>query len=180
LERDKSSVRKYVHFDELKDCLESGWSVPVVHKHLIERYGEAPSERAIQRWRAKHAITARVIPYKFITEKLKGVRYQVDLLEMVSRLVYLSEDRLGRGLEYEVNERSNVPIATTDGVIHSYLAALREWRTVAQDLGIIPQKAPAIIDRRKQTHMANPDALRALLELAKEFEELGFPDDSEG
>jgi len=120
---------------------------------------------------------ARVIPQRFITEKLRGVRYQVDLLELLSRLVYLSEDRLGRGLEHEVNEHLNEPIATMDGVIHSYLAVLREWRAVAQDLGLIPQKTSAVIDKRKQTLMANPEALRELKELAEEFEKLDYPDD---
>ena len=48
---DNSSVYRYKHFYELRDCLRSGWSASKIRDYLEEKYGPEglPGEKAIER-----------------------------------------------------------------------------------------------------------------------------------
>jgi hypothetical protein len=157
---DKSTVRSYKNFEDLRDCLASGWAATTVREFLVKRYGqdEVPSVKAIERWRKKHLESAaRVIPHQLITRKLKGVTFKVDVIGHLSRLIALCEDRVGRGLEHEEID-GGMPISVIDGVIRTYLEAIREYVNVAQELGIlskIPLAQPTY--SQSQTLVMSPE-----------------------
>lgn len=167
---DKSTVRKYKHFQELRDCLASGWSVQSVIEYLVERYGEegVPHERAIFRWRERHMPdTARVIPHRIIRERLRGVQFKVDVIGHLSRLVAICEDRVGRGIEQE-DQFGGMPLAVNDGVIQVYLQSMAQYVKVAQDLGIMksPPQVP-LIDAR--TVHVTPEVLTSFRDTVREI-----------
>ena len=167
---DKSTVRIYKHFEELRDCLASGWSIPTVRSYLAERYGpeDVPSLAAMTKWREKHLETAaRVIPHELIMRKLKGVQFKVDVIGHLSRLVGLLEDRVGRGIEQE-ETFGGIPLAVNDGVVQVYLQAIMNYVQVAQDLGILKSRpAVPLIDARSIN--VAPETARTLLEVIKEI-----------
>jgi len=168
---DKSTVRKYRHFDELRDCLASGWSVPAVHEYLIKRYGPdgIPTATAIMRWRDKHLEpAARVIPHQVIQSKLKGVAFRVDVIGHLSRLIALCEDRVARGIAKE-DEFMGMPLAVNDGVIQVYLQAIMDYLKVAQDLNLLPSPPPPLFDFRSQTLVVSPETLIRLKETVREI-----------
>jgi len=145
---DRSMVRKYKHFEELVDCLASGWSTTAVREYMIERYGAegVPSAISMNKWRDKHLQTPnRVSPHSVIQQKLKGVQFKVDVIGHLSRLVAMCEERLGRGLEQE-DTFGGMPLAVNDGVIQTYLHAIAQYVKVAQDLGLM--KAPLSLPGR--------------------------------
>lgn len=174
-ERDRSTVFKYQYYEDLKACLQSGWSPEGTHKYCDNLYGSAPSIMAIRRWRDKHMPTAMVIPHQFIMDKLNGVDYKVDILKHLSRLVPLLEERMARGLSQEVNSFGGLPLPVNDGVIRIYLEALRDWKTVAQDLGIMQAPAPPVFDFSTKNLNITPDALEELRVVAEEIAKIGSP-----
>lgn len=168
---DKSTVRLYKHFEELRDCLASGWSAPMVRAYMIERYGSAgvPHEKAIQRWRDRHLPDAlRVVPHQVVTRILKGVEYKVDVIGHLSRLIALCEDRVARGLSQE-DQFAGMPLAVNDGVMQTYLQAIRDYVNVAQDLGIMKAPSPFLIDARIQQLVVTPETLQAFKDTIMEI-----------
>lgn len=167
---DMSTVYKYKHFNDLRDCLASGWAATTVREYLIRRYGPegVPSLKAIERWRNKHLEpTARVIPHQVVQRKLKGVTYRVDIIGHLSRLVALCEDRVARGLEHEENSGGK-PLTVNDGAIQTYLQVLKDYVKVAQDLGILPSRPAApLVDARALS--ITPEMLQQLRETVREI-----------
>lgn len=170
---DRSTVRSYRQFEELRDCLASGWSVPTVREYLTERYGAEglPSVAAMTKWREKHLETAqRVIPHRVIQEKLKGVQFKVDIIGHLSRLVFICEERVGRGLEAE-GKFEGLPLPVNDGVMATYMQVMRDWVKVAQALGIMKAIPEAPLIDARQIIM-DPESAREMLMVAKEIREL--------
>ena len=176
-DRDRSTVFKYWHFDDLKACLESGWSPEGTHSYLEQVHGEdggIPSMVAIRKWRNKHLPTAVVIPHEFIREKLQGVDYKVDVIKHLSRLIPLLEERMARGLNQEETNFGGLPLPINDQVIKTYLEALRDWVSVAQDLGLMKAPAPPVFDMRTQNlNMMSPEAAKELFTVFQEIKKLG-------
>lgn len=168
---DRSTVRAYPHFEELRDCLSSGWPATVAKDYLIERYGSegVPHTKAITRWRDKHLdVAVRVLPHSVIATKLKGVQFKVDVIGHLSRLIALCEDRVGRGLDQEDKLFGGMPLAINDNVMQTYLHALAQYVQVAQDLGILKSRPQVpFIDAR--TMNISPEALVALRETVREI-----------
>lgn len=167
----RSTVPRYIHFAELKDCLASGWSAPATREYLERRYGTdgLPGVKAIIRWRNKEMPIAAIIPHRVIAEKLKGVEYKVDSLAHLSRLVVMMEDRVGRAIEAE-HSFAGVPLPITDGVVRTYLETLGEFVDVAQKLGVLPAPpigpAPVFDLRTQNLNFSNltPEGLANLKE----------------
>jgi len=172
--RDKSTVKLYEHFVDLRDCLASGWPVPTTHEYLVEKYGAdgVPAETAIRRWRDKHMMnSATVLPPTIIQQKLKGVDFKVDIISHLSRLIALCEDRVARGLNQEDTLFGGMPLAVNDGVMQTYLHALAQYVQVAQDLGILKSRPQVpLIDAR--TINITPESARTLLETVREIKRI--------
>lgn len=174
--RDRSTVYAYLHFEDLKACLESGWSPEGTHAYLEQVFvedGGIPSMVAIRKWRDKHMPTARVIPHEFITKKLQGVDYKVDVIKHLSRLIPLLEERVARGLNQEEVTFGGLPLPINDQVVKTYLEALRDWVKVAQDLGLMKAPAPPIIDARTQNVNFTVESARELKVVLEEIKKLG-------
>ena len=176
-ERDRSTVVHYLYFDDLLACLESGWSPASTRGYLEDVHGdgpEVPGEMAIRRWRDRHLPTAKVIPPEFINEKLKGVDYKVDVLKHLSRMIPILEDRVARGLKQEMENFGGMPLPLNEGVVRTYLDALRDWLKVAQDLGIVKAPPAPYFDMRTQNlNMISPDAAKELFTVFQEIKKLG-------
>jgi len=162
----RSTVARYEQLEELEDCLRSGWSAAMVHEYLEKRFGSSPHPRAIQRWREKKRIEVAVIPHQMIEKKLKGLNYKVNLLQLLSRLIPLCEERVGRALQNEEEVLGGMVTSMTDQAIKTYLEALREYKAVCQDLGIMPKVQTPLIDARTQTLAVTPEMLDELRELS--------------
>jgi hypothetical protein len=149
-----STVINCAYFDEIQDCIASGWPPRTVREYLVRRYGEngIPSDSALKRWKAKYMPEAKVLPHAIIMEKLKGINYKVDLFSHLSRLIPLLEERLGRGLKTE-KDMMDIPLEVNEGVIRSYLDSMEMWLRIAQQLGVMPKPIPAgpLIDARTQS-----------------------------
>ena len=173
---DNSTVRSYKHFEELRDCLQSGWSVPKVIEYMMERHGPegVPHEKAIQRWRNVHMTVERmVLPHQVIERKLKGVDYKVDVIGHLSRLIVLCEDRLARGINSEEKDFGGMPVPGNDGVIQVYLQAMRDYVKVAQDLGLLKSPPPVpLIDARSQNMYVTPEVMKALRDTVAEIKRI--------
>lgn len=170
--RDRSSVRTYRNFDDLKDCLASGYSPRSTRSYLVEMHHDnPPSEVAIRRWRNQHLETYHVVPADYIDKQLGGVRYKVDLLRHYADIIPVMRDRVGRALEFEKEQLSNMPSPVTDQAVRTFLDVLREYRTVAQDLGVMTKaKQDPLIDARTQIANLNvfpPEVQDAMLETEK-------------
>ena len=149
--RDKTIVALYLHFGELRDCLQSGWAATATREYLIERFGPegVPSERSIQRWREHHLdSTARIVPHEVIEKKLKGIDFKVDVIAHLSRLIKLLEDRIGAGIALE-DSSGGMILPTTERAVDSYLQVIDRYVKVAQDMGIMKARPQVpLIDAR--------------------------------
>ena len=137
----KTSVNKSRHRDEIIACLQSGWSPRSIVAWLKHRYGDdpdIPDFSTIERWRKRYMPEAVVVPPSIIREKLKGVDYKVNLLQLLSRLIPLLELRVARALELEKDLQFPSPM--TDKAVETYLETLDEWKKAAQALGEFPSK----------------------------------------
>lgn len=173
MKKDRSQVARYAHFEELVSCLESGWSPAKVHEFLVLRHGTAPEEWTIRRWRDAHIPEAKVLPPRVMQEKLKGLDYKVDALGNLSRLVVMLEDRFARWYEQEMTMGMVLP--ANDGTVRVYLEALRDYVSVAQDLGIMKAPPAPVIDMRTQNlNVFPPEIAASLVETAKLLASLGM------
>lgn len=174
---DRSTVAQYKHFQELKDCLASGWPSTTTKEYLIERYGPAgvPHEKAIQRWRDKHMDEeVRVLPPQIIRQHLRGIAFKVDAIAHLSRLIAILEDRVGRGIQQEVDNFDGLPLPGNDGVVEVYMRAIMNYVKVAQDLGVMKSRPPSplMIDARTQNLNLSPEILDALQDTVREIKML--------
>lgn len=169
--RDRSMIPKYAHYQELWDCMASGWPAETVHEYLERRFGAEglPSVRTLQRWRENHMPKALVIPHKVIQERLKWVNYKVDVLQHLGRLIPILEDRVARAVDQEESTFGGLPLTVTDTATKVYLEALRDWVAAAQDIGVLPAKPPPVIDMSSKTIIADPEVLKDLRETAREI-----------
>ena len=176
--KDRSKVRHYTHFDELFDCLASGWSAPAIHEYLSRRFGTRglPGISGINDWRKKNMPEVKVLTNDYIRMKLGDLDYKVDIVKHLSRLVPLMEDRMARGLSQEENTFCGLPLQANDGVTRVYMEAVMNLYKVMQDLGIMPRAAPTtVIDARQQNvFIPTPETLNALVETAKMIKALGL------
>ena len=60
-----------------------------------------PSAKAMGRFRAAHMPAAMVLPGSVIRRAMKGLRYRVDTLKVLDRLIWAQEERIGRLWEQE-------------------------------------------------------------------------------
>lgn len=138
----RSSVLRSRHRKLIDECLASGWSPETVAWWLKFQYGEAdediPSPWAIRRYRDRHLPTSRVVPPSLIRERLKGVDYQVDLLRTLARIIWALEQRFGTSWEQDERLLGGLASPSTLKAAQVLLEALRDFRVVAQDLGLFP------------------------------------------
>jgi len=97
-----------------------------------------PSVRAIYRYRKPHIPADKIVPASIVKQKLKDVDYQVDLLETLARAIWVLEQRFGANWLREQETSNGLASPNTDRVATTLLEYLREYRRVAQDLGIMP------------------------------------------
>ena len=165
-----SSILGSKYKEEIEECLKSGWSPESVVRWLKERYGahgpDLPSARALYRYRHRYIPTDKIVPASLIREKLKEVDYQVDLLETLGRATWLLEQRLACGWQLEQETSNGALSPNTDRAALTLLEYLREYRRVAQDLGILPAKPEQLLMEVHQTQeiVASPEQLKDLAE----------------
>ena len=165
-----SSILRSRHKEEIEECLKSGWSPETVVWWLRLRYGahgpDLPSPRALYRYRQRHIPKDKIVPASLIREKLKEVDYQVDLLQTLGRATWALEQRLVCSWRGE-QEMSNVVLSPhTDRAALTLLEFLREYRRVAQDLGIMPAHPEQLRMELHQTQeiVVSPEQLSDLAE----------------
>lgn len=144
------------YFQEIQDCLRSGWTPEAVYAVLRQRWGplaKLPSIRTLRYYRHKYVPTAAVLPHRFIVEKLRGLDYKVDLLVMLSRLLPLLENRVAAALELEEKQLTGMPVDATDKAVATFLQASSRWWSVAADLGLVPRPPAPAITVNEETKM---------------------------
>lgn len=112
----KSSVIGSQHEREIKAFLRSGWAPERIHSYLVALHGEGsgvPSAKAMGRFRATHIPPAMILPESVIKRAMRGLRYRVDTLKVLDRLIWAQEERIGQLWEQE----------RETGVVQPYLAA---------------------------------------------------------
>ena len=165
-----SSILGSKYREEIVECLRSGWSPETVVWWLKLRYREhcpdLPSVRALYRHRKTYIPKDKIVPASLIREKLKEVDYQVDLLQTLGRAIWALEQRLACGWRLEQESSNGVLSPNTDRAALTLLEYLREYRRVAQDLGILPAKPEQLLMEVHQTQeiVASPEQLKDLAE----------------
>ena len=165
-----SSILGSKYREEIEECLMSGWSPESVVRWLKDRYGahgpDLPSARALYRYRQRYIPTDTIVPGSLIRKKLKEVDYQVDLLQTLGRTIWALEQRLACGWQREQETSNGVLSPNTDRAALTLLEYLREYRHVAQDLGILPAKPEQLLMEVHQTQeiVVSQEQLRDLAE----------------
>ena len=140
-----SSILRSRHKEEIEECLRSGWSPETVVWWLKRRDGDddpdAPSVRAVYRYRKQHIPTNAIVPASILRQKLKDLDYKVDLLNTLGRISWALEQRFATSWEREQEKSQALATPNTDRAALTLLEYLREYRAVAQDLGIMPAQA---------------------------------------
>jgi len=134
----KSSIVRNRYRQEIEDCLQSRWSPRHIEQWLKASYGPAddiPSYRAIYRYRKKYLSTAKTVPTSLIQKRLGQVHYKVDLMGIYSRVIWALDQRMG--LLWEKEQAGGPAVSELDRTARTLLEALREYRQLAQDLGVI-------------------------------------------
>ena len=153
-----SSILRSRHREEINECLKSGWSPDFINLWLKlqcrDEAAEIPSVRAMYRYRKRYIPVDQVVPASVIKEKLKGIEYKVDLLPILARAIWALEQRFGANWEREQDTANGVASPNTDRAAATLLEYLREYRRVAQDLGIMPAQ-----DDRLQVEMQHTQRL---------------------
>ena len=140
-----SSILSSRHKEEIVDLLRSGWSPETVVWWLERRYGdedaEVPSVRAVYRYRKRHIPIDAFVPASIIREKLKDLDYKVDLLNTKGRMIWALEQRVAACWQAEQEKSGVLGSPNTDRAALTLLEYPKEYRRVAQDLGIMPAQA---------------------------------------
>lgn len=174
---DKTAVGRSPHAREIKDRFESGWSASSVLAYLHWRFPNEkhPGLSSLASWRKHRMPTTVVVPHALLAAKLRGIDYTVDLIGHLSRLVYLLEQRVFGALSVEESLMQGVPIQATDRAVETYLEALRDWRSCAEDLGLVPRrdKSPInVIGQQNNLNVLDPGLAKELLDYVREFREI--------
>ena len=150
-----SSIDRSRHKQEIIECLESGWSPETITFWLKRRFGDGdpdvPSIRPIYRYRKYHISSNRLVPTSVIKQQLKGIDYKVDLLGTLARIIWVLEDRVANNWEREKETSGGVASPNTDRAALTLLEYLREYRRVAQDLGLLPSRPDSLQVEMHQT-----------------------------
>ena len=161
-EAKKGIVERYIRFAELRDCLASGWSPDMTRKYLHRQYpdAEVPSERSIRRWKDANMREALIVPQAHIRRALQGVSYKVDALGLLSQMIPVLQDRIGRSMEVEQREFGGLAIGATDKAQETFNCTLAQWTKLAQDLGLVDVRDTGpIVDARSLSLNIPADAL---------------------
>lgn len=174
--RDKTAVGRSPHVDEITDRFVSGWTATAVLDYLqwLWPTEKHPSRASLDRWRKTKMPATALVPHNLVQARLKNVDVKVDLLGSLSRLVYLLQERVFGAMEIEATLTQGVPVQATDRAVQTYLEALRDWRSVAEDLGLLPKRArPSLTLIGNQNNLVvDPEVAKELADYAREFREV--------
>jgi hypothetical protein len=147
--RHVSKVVASPFYDDIVELLRSRWSPRSIERYLRLLYAEypelleaIPGHKAIERWRNRHLPDADILPESLLQKRLQGVDVKVNVFGLLSSLVPMLTERLGRALETE-EKLTGFLMPTVDQASHTLLSVLGKVWEVGQDLGIHPSRPPA-------------------------------------
>ena len=142
----KSFVLQSTFKDEIEECLRSGWSPERIVWFLKRMYGTdhpgIPSSRTLYRFREKHIGLGSIVPANLIKKRLQNTTYKIDLLAELAQIAWALSERVASAWQRE--QDSGSLSAETDRAAQTLLQYLREYKQVAQDLGVMPVRTDQV------------------------------------